>query len=1694
MNPAKPVSQLTASEKRRLLEELTKKNTAAPLSYPMSFSQQRLWFLDRLNPGNPFYNVESVAPIPGPFDVPALEKAINAIIERHAVLRTVFREMDGEPRQVVMPSLPIKLVVVDLSVLPKEQRESETERIVTEDAREPFDLANGPLIRAKILVLGYNHRLFVLRMHHIVADGWSMGIFSRELLAFYGKFAFGVAPDVPKLPIQYADYAVWQRKRLAGETMQKQLEYWRQQLDALEVLALPTDFRRPSVQSYRGAFHNVRFARRLTERIKALSREENCTLFMTLLAAFKLVLHRWSGQEDIVIGTYIANRQRAEVEHLIGFFLNTLVLRTPVCPADTFRHLMRKVRDMALGAYENQDLPFEMLVEKLQPDRDLSRNPLFQVTFQLSNTPTQASPTNPEQALDSKRGTAIFDIAFMLFEVPDGLAGQFEFSTDLFTPGTIQRLADQFGRLLEQVADDASKSISDYQLTSAQEKHDWLQRWNRPMTAVPAAGLPDLLRQCVAAHPDRPVYVTPERKLHYSELDRRSNQFARFLRARDVQEESVVGICMDRTVDLAIALWGIVKAGGAWLPLDPELPAERVELMLRTAGAGLVIADAPNEGRFTGMNVPVACAGQAWAQVDSYSAEALPSPLEMDRLAYVIFTSGSTGRPKGIAATHGQVLNRLWWMWREYPFEPNACGVFKTALSFVDSVWELFGYALRGVPCAFAPARAVRDPVALVDFMAEHRVTHFWFVPSLLRVLLDVPDLRLLLPELKFWVSSGEPLPLGLYERFVKSLPNAQLFNLYGTSEIWDATWCDPKGIDLSSGYVPIGRPITNVEAYILDAKAHLVPPGFPGELCIGGAGLARGYLGDPELTLNRFAEVELAPGVRRRLYRTGDRARLRGDGHIELLERMDHQVKLRGYRIELAEIEGALCAHEGVALAAARALEIQGDKRIVAWFTTRNGAVDPAALRSFLERRLPSYMVPWRCVALPAMPLTTSGKINRKALVLTLESLDEPVGQAPPHGRLEELIAAIWSDVLGGVPVGRDANFFGDLGGHSLIATQAVSRLRDTLQHDVPLRLMFEHMTLASLAQALRSQPGGEQLEDAAELVLEIDREGAGQHPGHRFRLTPEQRQRVRERTQQAPPARPEPGHVSAPPAGTRIPLSSPQRRLWFIEQMLPPGQSVAIETLTPVLGRLPASLLLRAVRHIVNRHEILRASFHVEGGVPHLQIQDTVPLELPEIDLRQRSPDERAAAKAAEMEVCRREGFDLARAPLIKLRLFRLSETEGELFLRIHHAVTDGWSMGLFAQELRDVLAALARDREPDLPPLAAQYKDFIQWQQEEITGERLQQQLQYWRGKLQGLGVLPLPTDRPRPARVTFNGAHARFHVPAVVYTRVESLAAGQGCTPFMVLLAAFKVLLSARCGAPDVAVGTYVSFRLRQEFEALIGLFLNLLVLRTSFDDARRFTEALGRVRETSLGAFAHQAMPFEELVKELRVPRDPSRNPLVQVLFQLNNAFGQTGTLEEVNAAFGVFDGVAPFDISFMGSPTPQGLACLLEYNTDLFDRQTMEQLGSEYIRVLETIIQDPEVELTSLPVTRGAPVSDRALHPPVPTSARPGPARPVDLAVLNRIAEIWRTILDCGEVSETANFFELGGHSLLAVQVIARLKDALHVELPLNLLFDFSVLRDLAAEVSARLAQSAPREHLHIPRLSRDQFRRRGPA
>ncbi len=1526
--------------------------TECPQNLPLSFAQEQLWLLNQLEPDNPFYNEQVALKLHGHLNMVALEQSLNKIISRHEALRTNFRTFNEQPVQVIADSLTLYVPVLDLTELPASEREIACQQLATAETARPFDLASSPLIRASVAKLTEVEHVLLLTIHHIVFDGWSMGVLMRELATIYSDFCNNSSLELPELPIQYADFAIWQRQWLQTEVFQTQLDYWKQQLkNAPTLLELPTDKPRPAIQTFRGATQYIEFSNELGEALANFSRQEGTTLFMTLFAAFATLLSRYTASDDIVVGTPIANRDRLELEGLIGFFVNTLVLRTDLSGNPSFQQLLSRVRQLTLLAYAHPYLPFEELVKALQPQRDLSHTPLFQVMFVLENAPTSEVELTEltVSPFAIERTTAKFDLTLFIKNTPTGLVAAWQYNTDLFEAPTIERMAGHFVTLLKSIIANPQQQIHQLPLLTEAQERKLLVEWNNTQTEYPFdKSIHQLFEEQVERTPDavavefENVQTRHVASLTYHQLNCRANQLAHYLKSLGVKADILVGLCVQRSLEMVVGLLAILKAGGAYVPLDPNYPQERLAFMLEDAQVLLLLTQHSLQGKLPQHQANQVCLDTDAGLISQYSQENLISGVQANNLAYVIYTSGSTGQPKGVALNQLALCNLILWELQNNTISTGAKTLQFAPISFDVSFQEIFSTWFSGGTLFLITEELRRDPVALLSFLEEKAVERL-FVPFVgLQQLAEVAvESELVNSHLREIITAGEQLQITpAISQWFGKLNDCTLHNHYGPSESHVIiTFTLNDSVNTWPLLPPIGRPIANTQIYILDKYLQPVPVGIPGELYIGGVSLARGYLNRSELTQEKFIPnpFDEAEGRRQkaggsRLYKTGDLARYLPDGNIEFLGRIDNQVKVRGFRIELGEVEAVLSQHEDVEGCCVIAREdTPGDKRLVAYLVAHQDCTPTISeLRQFLKAKLPEYMLPNAFVILESLPLTPSGKVDRRILPVPDLYGDACGGlhtdkYVAPRTPIEELLAQIWAQVLKLEQVGIHDNFF-EVGGHSLLATQLVSRIRNIFKVELPLRELFAIATVAELALFI------EQLQQQ-DLKLS------------------------------APPILPRTKNKD-------LPLSYAQKRLWFLDQFEPNSPSYNIPVSLRLVGTLNQAALEQSLQEIIHRHEALRTNFVTVNGQPTQIIQTQTNWTVSVVDCQHLPITEQESTLQQLARQQAIQAFNLDNEALIRATLVVLSPIEHVLLVCMHHVVSDAWSMGVFIQELTVLYNAYSQGRLSPLAPLAIQYADFTIWQRDWLQGDVLQSKLNYWQQQLAAApALLSLPTDRPRPAVQTFAGAYQEFALSAELTNRLTKLSQQQGVTLFMTLLAAYNTLLCRYTGVADILVGSPIANRDRLEIEGLIGFFVNTLVMRTNLAGNPSFSELLGRVRDMAMDAYAHQDLPFEMLVEALQPERDLSYTPLFQVMFVLQNAPMSRLDLTGLTVTPLMTEGAtAKFDLSLSMQKTATGLVGAWEYNTDLFDASTIERMTGHFVTLLEGIVTNPQQKIYQLPL------------------------------------------------------------------------------------------------------------------------------
>jgi amino acid adenylation domain-containing protein len=1498
-------------------------------SYPLSYAQESLWLVNQLEPGNNIYNETKAYRLKGKLNKEALEQAVNALVMRHDALRTRFMVVDGQVSQVVEKEMKIKLEEFDLSgYLEEEEREDAVQKLALEEKLRIFDLEKGPLFRSKLFRLGEDENILVLTIHHIVTDGWSMGIIDRELGKFYSAALRSEPVDLPALPYQYVDYTMWQRKWMQGEKQAQQMAYWKKKLAGLVTLDLPTDHPKSAKQTNNGAILYFDVPAEIANRFKELCKREGVTFYMGLLAAFSVLMHRYSRADDITVGTGLANRRQDEIEGLIGYFVNMLVMRNDLGGNPRFVDLLKKVKENTLEAYAHQDLPFTRLVEELQPERESNRNPLFQVLFELQST--QKYPLEMEGLESSEwfvdTTTAKFDLSFFMEEFGENLQGSFEYSTDLFERETIELMTKHLLIILRGILENVEERIDQLPMLTAEEREQLVTKWNRTEADYPReSSVQKEFEKCVEDYPENVAVVCGDEQVNYRELNKRANRLARYLLDLGIKEGDFVGIYTERSVDMIAGLLAILKAGGVYVPLEASYPKERLSYILDDSQARVVLTQQKMAHNLPGRSIYQIIMDRDAQRIDGYEATNLNLCSKPDDLAYVMYTSGSTGMPKGVCVPHRGII-RLVKNQNFIEYGPDDVFIQFSNLAFDLSTFEIWGSLLNGGKLVVIPGLQA-TLAQLGNEIQKQKVTTLWLTAGLFHQMVEenLEDLR----GLKYLVAGGDVLSPKHVRTVLEKIPDCTMINGYGPTENTTFTTCYVmQGLEDDWASVPIGKPLANTTVYILDEYMQPVPVGVMGELYTGGDGLAQGYWRRPELTAERFVPDPFSKKSGARLYRTGDYARYLRDGRIEFLGRMDFQVKIRGFRVELGEIETALEAYESVEQAVVIAREKENnDKQIEAYLLPAKGKapLDKAGLREYLKSTLPDYMIPAVIVEVEQMPLTASGKMDRRALSKLGESMPrEEKLYVAPRDMSETIIAEEWKSIFGLTRVGADDNFF-ELGGHSLLVMKLIARLKKRFGVEVPFKTVFETPTVSALAK--RVEQIIKETEEKDQVVLQVA------------------------------------------PKADYYPLSYAQESLWLVNRLDPDSSEYNELRAYRLEGKLNKGALEQALNALLMRHEALRTRFLMIGGQAVQAVVKDMKIVLDEIDLSGSEEEEKenVAREIAAAERLRK--FDLEKGPLLRGLLFKLGEDRHILVLLMHHIAIDGWSMGVLDRDLGKLYNAALREEPADLPALPFQYVDYTMWQREWMKGDKHALQMAYWKEKLADLTTLDLPTDYPRSAKQTNNGAIVFFDVPPEITKGILELCKREEATLFMGLLAAFDVLLHRYSSAVDITVGTAVASRKQEEIEGLIGYFMNMLVMRNDLGGNPKFVDLLRQVKENTLEAYAHQDLPFTKLVEELQPARESNRNPLFQVVFELLSAQKYPLEMEGLRTKeWIVSEETAKFDLSFFIEEKNGRLEGGFEYSTDLYDRATIERMAGHLKEILKAVVKDPEERIDLLPM------------------------------------------------------------------------------------------------------------------------------
>jgi amino acid adenylation domain-containing protein len=1539
------LAHLTPAELRELREKRGKRKKelrVPPLvpqkrdgASPLSFAQERLWFLDQVGLVGAGYNVPMALKLEGKLNVEALERSFAELIRRHETLRTRFEVVAGTPIQVIDPPTDFHLERLDLTALEEDDRGHGLRNLIDQAAYRRFDLANESLLRISLLRVAAEEHVLLLTLHHIISDGWSLSVLRRELSTLYNAYSQGRLSPLPELPVQYADYAMWQRQWLSGEELSNQLQYWRERLSGSPPqLDLPADRPRPAVASFKGAAVHFKLSMQLRQALEALARQEGATAFMVLLAAYQVLLCRYSGQHDIVVGSVIAGRTHAQSEGLIGFFVNTLVLRSDLSDKPGFRRLLGRVMEATLGAYAHQDLPFEKLVTELRPERTLSQQPLFQTALVWQNYPRDELELSGLKwtEMRAEHVTSLFDLTLHLFQVPEGLHGVFEYATDLFNADSIERMIANFSKLLESIVLNPECSIDRLPILRETELATVTREFNDTMAPVPEYDLVhSLFEKQVQATPDVIAVMHGGQQCTYVELNTRANELARYLVGLGVGPNRVVGICVQRGLSMIVGVLGILKAGGAYLPLDPNYPPERLKYMLEDARPGVLIAQRKLVDSLPTCDAQIVLLDETLMDPDiTIDPASLPSSAK--DMVYLIYTSGSTGKPKGTAMEHYSMVNLMEWHRRELPTTAGQRVLQFAALSFDVAFQEIFSTLTAGGTLVMLDEQARADPRALLQLLTNFRIERLFVPPLLLQSLAEFCNTGPTAPDsLRDVITAGEQLRISPeISAFFRRLGGCRLHNHYGPTETHVVTSLTLSGAPEQWPALPaIGRPVSNTQIYLVDEHMQPVPIGVAGEICIGGRGVARGYLGRPELTAQRFVADQFGKSRASKLYRTGDLGRWRSNGVIEYLGRNDGQVKIRGYRIELGEIEASLERHEHIREAAVIAREdTPGDKRLVAYITRGNG-VDPDIedVKTHLRAGLPDYMVPSMFVILDRLPVNPNGKLDRKALPAPSPDAQRSKEYEAPEGECEEMLARIWVEMLHQTQVGRRDNFF-ELGGHSLHVIKLTAKVKERLGVDLAVPVIFMNPTLRQQARVVEGMR-------AAPVVPESRPEGMDYDQGP-------------------------------------SPLAWSQLLHWNSYGLGRQRTVRQIATALRLRGHLDIDVLRRSVEEIVRRHDVLRCRIVCRDGVPMQQVSganDRWDLEVDDLTAVEECFREAEARRHIQELIL--EPIDVTVGPLWGIRLLRLDEREHILAVAMEHIISDGVSISLLCRDLLSAYSQLVKGRRVELPSIQRSFVDFAVSQNETMESW-LREHDVHWKRLAAQYGRTRFPEDRLASTGGLWGWGSVQVRIDRDTVVELREWARQRGTTLVMSVFTAYVALVLRWCKVADTVIRYQSDGRGGVGVENTVGFFASSLYVRVAMEEGDTFTDLLRRVTEGYCTAYSHADWSY--------LATQPDRPEFTRNagFNWLPNVVGGVSEVEASEDALAC--SVVPLGWPTMSrlqmdqepgvlcAETGEGIVLDVYYPRDRIVMAAMERFGHGLLKFIDVLLRKAEQRVASIPV------------------------------------------------------------------------------------------------------------------------------
>jgi amino acid adenylation domain-containing protein len=1533
---------------------------------PVSFAQQRMWFQDQLGFQSAVSNNISIAlHITGDLQIPALEQSLKTILQRHEVLRTTVQTLKGELYQIIHDIEDWMLPVIDLTHPNPGNTQQAVQQLAVEQACQPFNLQTDQLLRSRLLKQSATKFVLLLTFHHIAMDAWSIGVFFRELSALYIAFSQGQPSPLPALPIQYADFTIWQRQFLQNQGFEVDLAYWKKTLyQAPDLLILPSDRTRPALQSFVGRTLSFEIPKSLTNGLKMLSQQTETTLFMTLLAALQTLLCRYTGQEDILIGSPIANRQQSEVEPLIGCFINTLVLRTDLSGNPSFRALLQRVRKTVLGALAHQTFPFEKLVDELQRSRSLAYAPLFQVMLVLQNTFAIETIELPGLRVQHERidnHTAQFDLTFHLVESEKGLIGKLEYNTDLFDKSTIVRLVDQFQTLLTAIIANPDQAIARLPLLTPGEQQQLLQ-WHPASIQNPSqVCIHHVLEMQAEKTPDAIAVQLDNDQLTYRELNQNANQLAHHLQTLGVKPESRVGLWVDRSLAMIIGLLGILKAGGAYVPLDPKLPAQRLEWILSDAQVSVLLTQPALAARLPQCQATILDLELDWSTIAKARSDNLAVPVQATNLAYVIYTSGSTGTPKGVMVEHYSLVSYTELAIENYQISARDRCLQFASISFDAAAEEIYPTLAQGATLVLRTEAMLSSMSRFLQTCQDWQITvlnlptAFWH-----QLATDMATFALSLPpSIRLVIIGGEKVLLDRFALWQQRVPaHVRLVNSYGPTEATIVTTTvdlfPPTPAALVGRELPIGTPVRHASTYVLDATLQPVPIGVPGELYIGGAGVARGYLNQPELTAQTFLPDPFSPVAGARLYKTGDRVRYWADGSLEFLGRMDNQVKVRGFRIELGEIEAVLTQHPAVQTAVViDRVAAAGETGLVAYLvlSSEHSSVDsttpptmpsimlPTALterewRQFLEKRLPKYMIPMAFVQLESLPLNTNGKIDRQQLPeLMFDRLNFVRSFVAPRTTTERTIATLFAQVLQLKQVGIDDDFF-ELGGHSLLATKLLAHLISAFSVELSIVDLFEFPTVASLAQriaALQQQDDNSKLDQARPALLPIAR--SPQEP---------------------------------------IVLSFFQDSIWQLHHSGEDGTAWNSSITLRFRGFLTPAIVEQSVNELIRRHEILRTVFQVVAGQPMQWVLSELDLSITDCDLQALPPDDRETAALTQAIALSKEPFDLATAPLWRVARFQLASEEHWLLITMHHIITDGWSFGILLQELQTLMTAFSQGQSSSLAPVDLQYADFAQWQRQVYSDATIAQELNNWCRKFVDSEQQVAPQSFPQAPPSNRRSRHYFTQLPKPMTDAVTVLSRDLGVTRFVLLLAVLKLALAAWTGQQEIWLFLTVGNRILPQTERMVGCFINDVIVRSQLLPDTSGAALVKQLQAEVNDAIAHQDLPISWVIEKIQSVLPPVLMASVTYTTSVQEIVERMGweviDMQTKQREWDAIESTLSSDETSLEIyiETAGAISITVNYSVELFTQQAIDDLFVHYQRILTQLIAQPQSSLASL--------------------------------------------------------------------------------------------------------------------------------